>query len=166
MNPASPLPVPATPRLWVGATRPLPAAAGPAAAGGWAGAAGSAESAEIENRRRSRRTEASEAEAQLVDTAAPSLGPGACRPACTPPAPGVSPAWGCKAGRRAEARRAALCARPGPGEAGRARSPGLSEPPRRAELRAAHRAHLAGRQLPEPLRSSPKHHARRPEPVS
>lgn len=78
-EPSQSPPRPHNPRLRVGVTRPLPAAAWPAREGGWAGAAGSAESAEIENLRHSRRIEASGAATQLGDTPAPSLGPGTCR---------------------------------------------------------------------------------------
>ena len=78
-EPSQSPPSPRNPRLRVGATRPLPAAAGPTPEGGRAGAAGSAESAEIENRRHSRRIEASGAEVQFGGTSAPSLSRGACR---------------------------------------------------------------------------------------
>lgn len=50
-DPSQSPPRPRNPRLRVGATGPLPAAALPAPDGGWAGAARSAESAEIENHR-------------------------------------------------------------------------------------------------------------------
>lgn len=70
-EPSQSPPRPHNPRLRVGATWALPAAAWPAPEGGWAGAAGSAESAEIENRRHSRRIEASGAATQLGDTLPP-----------------------------------------------------------------------------------------------
>ncbi|KAB1266725.1 hypothetical protein Cadr_000018108 [Camelus dromedarius] len=161
VNPASPLPVPATPPSgWGDPASPRRYGASPG---------GRLDSAEIENRRHSWRIEASGTEAQFGDTLLPRRGR-LLPTRRTPPAWAAAVAWGCTAGRRAAAaRRAALCAGPGPGPgtgaAGRAPSPGLSEPPRRAELRAAHRAHLAAPQLLAPLRFGPKHHARLPEPV-
>lgn len=53
--------------------------------------------------------------------------------------------------------------------AGRSRAAGqprLSEPPRKAPLRAAHGAHLAVQLPPTPLCSGRTHHTRHPEPVS
>lgn len=74
-------------------------------------------------------------------SAAP-LPPASAREPAEPPHPPAA-CWSAKPGGGRQTG-AQLCAGPGPGAAGWARSPGgCPEPPRRAELRAAHRAHPA-----------------------